>query len=135
LERSFQDLETDPNLAGKSFLQLLGFLRKVILQDAAILFSNELSIFQAEVFQCNEFQTFRQDLLRSLENITFPSQIAIQQVAPMISNSIDHLSNTLVQLQQDFKTLLNGTRDANFHRDEFQRKWDANWDNVINTNV
>ncbi len=53
----------------------------------------------------------------------------------MISNSIDHLSNSLVQLQQDFKTLLNGTRDANFQRDEFQRKWDTNWDNVINTNV
>ena len=66
------------------FLRYLKNLRKVILQDAAVLINKERRhpLFQMAVFQCPEFKAFQGALVSHLENVENPNHASIEMVLP-----------------------------------------------------
>ncbi|KAI9486775.1 MAG: hypothetical protein EXX96DRAFT_627263 [Benjaminiella poitrasii] len=74
----------------EGFLKLLMEFRTILLQDAVILKqmvpSHEL--FQNEIFQSSEFQSFAEELTRTIDSATSLAEVEIQCVMPQINLKI-----------------------------------------------
>jgi len=75
------------NLAARGFLELLIYLRRVLLQDSAILMkeSPTCKLWSHPMFSSEEFQTFQNDLLHKIDTAESPTELRLQQALPLLS--------------------------------------------------
>jgi hypothetical protein len=89
-------------LIGCNFLELLKYLRVVILQDAVFLMENEgfkyHYIFNNQIFTSPEFINYANDL-KQLVNITpVPQEIQLAQITPILAEGLQDLKKGQAQL-------------------------------------
>lgn len=93
----------EQSIAGGGFLQLLQYLRGVILQDAVILqlvFPGH-PIWNHTVFKSDEFNRFRDALNSSLRTSVDPTEQQLQKALPLLSAKLDGV-------HQDLKMAVSG---------------------------
>ncbi|KAG2209610.1 hypothetical protein INT45_007237 [Circinella minor] len=99
-QQNMQEDSSCQTICGEGFLKLLVELRTIILQDAV--FFKQLvpdhEIFSHEVFQCEEFTTFAEELNRTINSTTPPAEVEIQRVVPEINSRISDLSSQIQSL-------------------------------------
>ncbi|KAG2212224.1 hypothetical protein INT45_008091 [Circinella minor] len=99
-QQNMQEDSSCQTICGEGFLKLLVELRNIILQDAV--FFKQLvpdhEIFSHEVFQCEEFTTFAEELNRTINSTTPPAEVEIQRVVPEINSRISDLSSQIQSL-------------------------------------
>lgn len=83
------------------FLEFLLHLREVILQDVAILFDEDdpvpHQIFQQEIFQSEDFETYRNDMRHHILASVEPTDLCIDQCLPGINS---HFQNALRRIDE-----------------------------------
>jgi hypothetical protein len=101
------------NLAARGFVELLVYLRRVILQDAAVLMhaTPYLKIWRHPVFATGAFKAFQHNLLSKMESTDTPTELQLQKSLPLLSEQMRvqhaHISSQLagladqVQVSQD----------------------------------
>jgi hypothetical protein len=106
LEQSRQqikDANQTTEVAGKSFLDLIEYMRKVILQDVSILMEMDefknLALFQDEVFnvainyhqifQSERFKTYAKALRDRIAETPAPESVLIGQAMPLVNESLN----------------------------------------------
>jgi hypothetical protein len=115
------------DMALKQFLQLLIWLRKVLLQDAAVLFMQDPScpIFRYSIFQSAAFRDFAVASQQALINAEKKARAAFERLPDHLIKSLQGiLTNSRVEQQQD--------------RENYQRQlsaMDARLDAVLQTVV
>lgn len=86
-------------------------MRKILLQDMAVLLdwlkSIEHPIAEAEIFQSEEFKTFRTELLAAVEADESPAHVQIQRVVPLIGDEIRGMKSQLGMRDVDTDIRLN----------------------------
>lgn len=88
LHRIVHGEECENNLAAQGFLNLLIQLRKILLQDAAVLYSLlPPSITSHRIFA--EFQQFRHDLLQRMQDSTNPVEKNLLLAMPLLSKQLE----------------------------------------------
>jgi hypothetical protein len=96
-------------IAGHSFLDLLQYMRTVILQDAAILFQmedfKEHPIFQHPIFISNEFRTFALSLTEKIGHSDSPLSLLMHQALPLVTNHLEQISQQVINHTQSLSTL------------------------------
>ena len=99
-QQKMQEDSSCQTICGEGFLKLLVELRTIILQDAV--FFKQLvpdhEIFSHEIFQCEEFTTFADELNRTINSTTPPAEVEIQRVVPEINSRISDLSSQIQSL-------------------------------------
>lgn len=81
----------DPTVSLDLFLKLMDYLSEVFIQDSCLLMDkfNYLFIYEHPLFRCAEFQTFKQELIRSIGSAVTPADLKIQEVFPDLLSRID----------------------------------------------
>jgi hypothetical protein len=94
----------EQNLAARGFLELLVYLRRVLLQDCAILMCEtpRSRIWSHPIFQSMEFKNFQEDLLSNIESTQDPTEHKLQQAMPILSTQ---LRNQHSSISNDIKEL------------------------------
>jgi Centromere DNA-binding protein complex CBF3 subunit, domain 2 len=97
------------DMALKQFLNLLVWLRKVLLQDAAVLFSQDPScpIFQCSIFCSAAFHSFAKSALPTLADAEERARLALEQLP-------DHLIRALRGLLTDMR--VEQQQNLEYHR-------------------
>lgn len=83
-EMEIENAKSTPNKAKIQFLELLKYLRTVLLQDACILMEKfpACAIWNTGVFQSHVFFNFKNDMLTAMETIEEPRSLAMHDVLP-----------------------------------------------------
>jgi hypothetical protein len=91
-------------MALKQFLHLLVWLRKVLLQDAAVLFTQDptFPIFRYSIFQSTAFRTFAAASQFMLADAEKKARLAFEQLPDHLIRSLRGvLADTRMEQQQD----------------------------------
>ena len=79
----------DVNMAAIGFLELLIFLRKVIIEDAALLCSTgNFEIFQHSIFKSSAFMLFKNQLHESIGSAENPRTTRLANILPDLSQEL-----------------------------------------------
>ena len=100
----YDEMHGEKNQAKIQFLKLLQYLRKVLIQDACFLidkYPNHI-LWQHEVFQCEEFISFKTELIDLVANLENPNDISLVQALPP---AFDKLSAEVKELSMQIKKL------------------------------
>ena len=107
MERHERGQDIEQSLSCKGFLNLLKYLRVVVLQDAVVLQQEHPSLFiwQHPLFLSDEFLAFKQEQLRNISSAVDPLAISLEELLPEVANeirqnrlSINRLNQTVDQL-------------------------------------
>ena len=76
--------KSTPNMVKLQFLDLLKYLRKVLLQDACIIMEkfSSCTIWQSRVFQSDRFFQFRNELREAIDEFEDPRTSGLHDVLP-----------------------------------------------------
>ncbi|CAD7066736.1 unnamed protein product [Tilletia caries] len=79
--------------AALSFLELIRWIRVVLLQDAALVSTAHpsLPLWSIEPFSSSDFAAFRQNLITTMEETRSPVELEILQVVPSLSRALTDL--------------------------------------------
>src|ERR1700730_18520918 len=95
-EQKVQVATRSPGIATASFLQVMRFLKTVILQDSLLLSQKfpSSALWQHPVFLSAEYQQFRAQSQRALEEIQNPFSVQLQAVLPQVHEGLLSLHRT-----------------------------------------
>lgn len=111
LENVIRGAGCERNLAARGFLELIIYLRRVILQDAAVLIDTyaSCSVWQHPVFTSQSFREFKASLISKMETTPSPTELLLQQSLPIISAQLKTLHNSLAM---EMKGVLDVVRET-----------------------
>ena len=96
-EQKIQVATSSPGIATASFLQVMRFLKTVILQDSVLLSQKfpSSALWQHPVFLSAEYQQFRAQSQRALAEIQNPFSVQLQAVLPQVHEGLLSLHRTV----------------------------------------
>jgi hypothetical protein len=99
-----QKSEIESNIAAGGFLNLLKYLRVVVLQDSALLQIQhpETPLFKHSIFKSDEFKRFQTDLLAVEQDRVDPFQVQLESIVPTLAHCLDTFSQ---YMKDGFKLL------------------------------
>ncbi|KAH9156696.1 hypothetical protein AeRB84_001431 [Aphanomyces euteiches] len=84
---------TGTEIAGLSFMKLLGYMRNIVLQDAALLMEHEKykthPIFKHPLFSSNEFNADRHRVVELVQFSPSPESVVLREVLPLVAESLE----------------------------------------------
>lgn len=107
-EQKVQVATRSPGIATASFLQVMRFLKTVILQDSLLLSQKfpSSALWQHPVFLSAEYQQFRAQSQRALAEIQNPFSVQLQAVLPQVHEGLLSLHRTVVTTSQQLSQSL-----------------------------
>lgn len=109
--------DIDDSRACLGFLELLQFMRVVILQDVVFLKQKHPNffVFKAAVFKTRLFRDFERRLIEVAGETTEPAELKLQQVIPDLLNRIDNQHDQTNASMRENK-VFHERHEANLHR-------------------
>lgn len=85
------------NLAARGFLELVVYLRRVLLQDSAVFIAETpgCRMWSHPIFQSQEFRSFQRDLLLKIDTTPDPTELRLQQSLPLLSVQLRNQHSSL----------------------------------------
>jgi hypothetical protein len=107
-EGKMQVATRPPGIATASFLQVMRFLKTVILQDSVLLSQQfpSSALWNHPVFRSPEYQEFRAQCQRALAEIQNPFSVQLQAVLPQVHEGLLSLHRTVVTTSQQLSQSL-----------------------------
>ena len=101
-------------IAGTSFLQLMEYLRVVLLQDAAISISLGLhhKVYQHPIFSTVEFLAFQTDLLNSIKVTPEPESVMLSRAYPIVAEHLKEIRTDTANLNREFSLIKRENRES-----------------------
>jgi hypothetical protein len=106
---NYQQTCAHPNLAAGGFLNLIMFLRRVVLQDAVQLLNmgKTHTILEHQIFKSPEFLRYRADLTNAMNNAEVePQELLIRRAYPLLAERLFSLENRLLGSVESLKIQL-----------------------------
>ena len=121
LEQSFQQIDdfviakNETELAGRSWLRLLKWMRIVILQDAAILMHREdyanHVLLEHDIFQSDLFIDFKRELQEKMESSTPAAVTLLERAMPALGETLSTLTKEIKKIPKEITDLKNDLRN------------------------
>jgi hypothetical protein len=96
------------SLAARGFLTLLTRLRRILLQDCALLqktHPNHL-IFKHDIFQMPAFVAFAERVRTNVDEAVHPREVILQQAMPQLADAIDAMRGAMGNKVADLQTIV-----------------------------
>jgi hypothetical protein len=110
----FQQTCKEPNLAAGGFLNLICFLRKVVLQDAAemLIMGKHHAVLNHKIFKSAEFLRYKSELHNAMNNMeSEPQEQLIRRAFPLLAERLQTLESRTLgaveALKHEVQTLTN----------------------------
>lgn len=96
-QESINSGRCEQTIAAGGFLELLQYLRKVLLQDAVLMsdMAPQHSIWRHPLFQSTEFLEYRSEAKRAIRETENPAEQRLQKAMPVLSAKIDGVHHDL----------------------------------------
>jgi hypothetical protein len=90
-------LQNGSEIAGGSLMDLLQYMRTVILQDAVILLDAKYShpLLDHPIFASPEFRVFSDQLIQAIKSTPQPEVLLLQQTVPLISENLREIRSQM----------------------------------------
>ena len=123
-------LRSTLEIAGTSFMDLLDYMRSVIIQDACLLMEmdayKEHNLFQHEIFKGSDFLAFQELLLQVVSNNPAPEMVLLQQAMPLVAESIQgihqdsiRIHDQLIQVNNQLAEIMATIRESTTETNDF----------------
>ncbi|KAE8242322.1 hypothetical protein A4X06_0g7014 [Tilletia controversa] len=91
--------------AALAFLEVMRWLRVVLLQDAALLSTSfpSLPIWSVEPFTSEDFRTFRSELVSKIPDTPHPLEVTITELIPRLDHALADLRASSAETTEAFK--------------------------------
>lgn len=110
LQRITNGAGCERNLAARGLIELLIYLRRVILQDVAVLINDtpKCRLWEHPLFATDAFKEYQRILLCKIETTETPTELCLQQSLPLLSEQLRvqhcNLSNQVSGVAQTLNT-------------------------------
>ena len=107
LQKIIEGEDYERNLAAKGFLELVIYLRRVLLQDAALLQDRlTSSMWSSPVFTSELFVSFKRDLQEKIQSTPDPAELRLQQSLPLLHQQLHTQHSSLRDCMNESKEAL-----------------------------
>ncbi|CAD6970244.1 unnamed protein product, partial [Tilletia controversa] len=101
--------------AALAFLEMMRWLRLVLLQDAALLSTTypSLPIWSMEPFTSTEFHAFRSALTTTIAGTPHPLEVTVTELIPRLGHALSDLRSSVAETTEAFKQAISTQQAEN----------------------
>jgi hypothetical protein len=103
----------DPTMAGGAYLKWIISLRKIIIQDAAVMIERypNHSLYQHPMFQSEEFISYKNNLQELMRDVVAPSMNQVIQAVPSIGRELQMMQQQSTRNMNEIGTRFGGLQE------------------------